>query len=70
MVAVEIAVEDMLGARIARDAGADRLELCANLASGGLTPTQALVEAVVAEPTHPRAGDGQVPNRFIRTRAG
>lgn len=43
-VAVEIAVQDPAGARIARDAGATRIELCAGLsATGGLTPSAATI---------------------------
>lgn len=46
---LEIAVQDVTGARAAVSAGADRLELCAGLAAtGGLTPSIGLVEAVVA----------------------
>lgn len=45
---LEIAVQDVTGARAAVAAGADRLELCAGLAAtGGLTPSIGLVEAVV-----------------------
>ncbi|MBF4617899.1 copper homeostasis protein CutC [Clavibacter sp. VKM Ac-2873] len=48
-VAVEIAVQDAASARTARDAGADRVELCSALAAtGGVTPSIGLVEAVVA----------------------
>lgn len=60
--AVEIAVQDADGARVALDAGADRVELCTALPLGGLTPSAAVVEAVVATgiPTHvlvrPRGG--------------
>lgn len=45
---VEITVADAAGARVAREAGADRVELCAGLDLGGLTPSLALVEAAVA----------------------
>lgn len=38
MTIVEICVEDALGARRARDGGADRIEICADLSCGGLTP--------------------------------
>ncbi|WIB60471.1 copper homeostasis protein CutC [Curtobacterium sp. MCLR17_007] len=44
-VALEIAVTSPAGAVVARDAGADRVELCVGLELGGLTPSQALVEA-------------------------
>ncbi|WIE75877.1 copper homeostasis protein CutC [Curtobacterium sp. MCSS17_007] len=43
-VALEIAVTSAAGARVARDADADRVELCVGLELGGLTPSQALVE--------------------------
>lgn len=47
--ALEIAVQDVAGALAAMAAGADRLELCVALgATGGLTPSLGLVEAVVA----------------------
>jgi len=43
-VALEIAVTSPTGAVVARDGGADRVELCVGLELGGLTPSQALVE--------------------------
>lgn len=43
-VALEVAVTSPAGAVVARDAGADRVELCSGLELGGLTPSQALVE--------------------------
>jgi copper homeostasis protein len=45
-VALEIAVTSPAGALVARDGGADRVELCVGLELGGLTPSQALVETV------------------------
>ena len=36
-IAVEIAVEDLAGLEVAAHAGADRVELCVDLARGGLT---------------------------------
>lgn len=46
-VALEIAVQDVAGARVAVSGGADRLELCAALAgTGGLTPSAGMVAAV------------------------
>lgn len=48
LVALEIAVQDAVGARIAFDAGADRVELCQALSStGGLTPSAGTIEAVL-----------------------
>ncbi|WP_406455184.1 copper homeostasis protein CutC [Streptomyces sp. NBC_00876] len=47
--ALEIAVTSPAGARVARENGADRVELCTALELGGLTPSAALVEAVAAE---------------------
>ncbi len=49
MTLLEIAVQDVAGALVAVDGGADRLELCAALAeTGGLTPSIGLLDAVVA----------------------
>ncbi|MDN5797380.1 MAG: copper homeostasis protein CutC [Intrasporangium sp.] len=45
--ALEIAVASPSGAGAARVGGADRVELCAGLELGGLTPSQALVEQAV-----------------------
>lgn len=45
---LEIAVQDAVGALTAVHAGADRLELCAALETGGLTPSLGLVEEVAA----------------------
>lgn len=64
---MEISVESVAGARIAAKAGAARVELCAGLSDGGLTPSAALVEAVSAViETHvlvrPR------PGGFVHTR--
>jgi copper homeostasis protein len=61
---VEVCVTSVRSARIAEMAGADRLELCAELAVGGITPSMGLLEAVreaVQLPVHvlirPRSGD-------------
>jgi len=45
---VEISIESVAGARIAAKAGAARVELCAGLSDGGLTPSVALIEAASA----------------------
>jgi copper homeostasis protein len=62
--AVEIAVQDAAGARIAIAAGADRLELCQALGVGGLTPSIALLEAACA------AVGGRAVNVLVRPRGG
>lgn len=63
-VVVEIAVDSVTGAQAAADGGADRVELCADLAAGGLTPSLGLLETVkrtIGLPVHamlrPRAGN-------------
>ncbi|WP_051191567.1 copper homeostasis protein CutC [Microbacterium luticocti] len=47
-IAVEIAVQDPAGARAACGAGADRVELCQALGTGGLTPSIGTVEQTIA----------------------
>ncbi|UTX53073.1 copper homeostasis protein CutC [Leucobacter aridicollis] len=47
MTLLEIAVQDVAGARTAIGAGADRLELCQALGVGGLTPSIGTIEQVV-----------------------
>ncbi len=58
---LEVCVDDPLGLTEAQAGGADRVELCAALALGGLTPTAGLMAAVRAIRTHamirPRSGD-------------
>jgi len=61
---VEICASNFESARIAQDCGADRIELCADLGVGGLTPPEDLIRKVVSEltiPVHvlvrPRKGD-------------
>ena len=46
-VAVEICLENVEGVRISARAGADRAELCDNLAAGGTTPSIGAVEAAI-----------------------
>lgn len=60
-VVTEVCVESTAGARAAALGGADRVELCAALELGGITPSAGLLEAVVdVIPTHvlirPRGG--------------
>lgn len=61
---LEIAVQDPAGARVAADAGADRLELCTGLSTGGLTPSPGLVRQVIDA-----AGAGRV-HVLVRPREG
>lgn len=63
-VALEIAVQDVAGARAAIAAGADRLELCQALGVGGLTPLIALIEGAAA------AVGGERVNVLVRPRGG
>lgn len=50
---VEICVGDAASAVAAADAGADRLELCADLGAGGTTPSLGTVRQVLARTTVP-----------------
>jgi len=66
MVALEICVEDRAGAEAAVAGGADRIELCAALALGGLTPSVPLLDAVLRV-AHPA---GVTVHAMVRPRAG
>lgn len=46
--AVELAVQDVTGVRVAVALGVDRVELCSALGLGGVTPSVGVVEAAVA----------------------
>jgi copper homeostasis protein len=61
---LEVCVDSLDSAVVAEEAGANRLELCANLAEGGTTPSYGLIELVkrkIKIPVHvmirPRRGD-------------
>ncbi len=61
---IEVCVENTDGLVVAQEAGADRIELCASLLEGGLTPSLGMVEVALARatiPVHvivrPRGGD-------------
>src|SRR5690625_579459 len=60
--AVELAVQDVAGVRVAQAVGVDRIELCTGLALGGLTPSVALIEQAV--------GSGVPVHVLVRPRAG
>ncbi|MGO4594784.1 copper homeostasis protein CutC [Leifsonia sp. 2TAF2] len=47
MTLVEICLDDLAGVRVAEDAGADRIELCAALGEGGITPSIGTVGAAL-----------------------
>ena len=64
MMLVEICANSFRSARNAQEAGADRVELCSELALGGITPSYGLINHVLKTltiPTHvlirPRSGD-------------
>ncbi|SHN75568.1 copper homeostasis protein CutC [Cryptosporangium aurantiacum] len=65
MTLVEICLDDVDGARVAEREGADRIELCADLLEGGITPSHGMVDAVLGATSRvgvqvlirPRGGD-------------
>jgi copper homeostasis protein len=59
---LEVCVDSAAGLRAAVDGGADRIELCAALALGGLTPSAGLIDLARDQPVPVRA--------MIRPRAG
>src|SRR5690349_22087230 len=61
---VEICLEDVGGAAVAAEAGADALEVCAGLADGGTTPTLGFVRHCAA------AAPGLEIRVLVRTRPG
>jgi len=70
---LEIAADGLGSALAAQAGGADRVELCADLADGGLTPSVGVIaaaRAALALPLHvlirPRAGDFCYPQAEIR----
>lgn len=61
---IEVCVTDLVSARLAQEAGADRIEVCTSLELGGLTPSYGLLQQLkkhISIPIHvllrPRAGD-------------
>lgn len=72
---LEIAVQDVAGVRVAAEVGAARVELCVALgATGGLTPSLGLVEAVVDAARSATRADGRdlllEVHTLVRARAG
>lgn len=67
-VAVEIAVQDIAGVRIALAEAAHRVELCSALGMGGLTPSAALVTGAVASAA--AAGREGFVHVLVRPRGG
>jgi copper homeostasis protein len=59
----EICVDSLAGIRAARDAGAQRVELCAALLEGGLTPSRGMISQA-------RRIDGIALHAMIRPRGG
>jgi len=66
--AVEIAVQDLEGVRIALGEGADRVELCGALGVGGLTPSPGMIELAAALAAE--SGRPDFVNVLVRPRAG
>ena len=66
-VALEIAVQDPAGVRIAADVGAARVELASALALGGLTPSPATLELAIEAAAEDAGPEVHV---LIRPRAG
>lgn len=64
--ALEVAVQDAAGVRIAREIGARRVELTQALALGGLTPSPATLELAVEAAAH----GGPEVHVLVRPRAG
>lgn len=71
---VELCVDSAAGASIAREAGADRIELCSALELGGLTPSEGLLRQSLAEFSgpvvvllRPRGGDFVYSESELRT---
>ncbi|MGO4533764.1 copper homeostasis protein CutC [Leifsonia sp. 2MCAF36] len=51
MTVVEICLDDLAGVRVAEEGGADRIELCAALGEGGITPSIGTVAAALSAAT-------------------
>ena len=71
---IELCVEGIDGAIAAAEAGADRVELCASLIEGGITPSLGTIRAAVAAVpipvmvmVRPRGGDFLYSDREFET---
>ena len=64
--ALEVAVQDAAGVRVAREIGAARVELTQGLALGGLTPSAATIELALEA----SGADGPEVHVLVRPRAG
>lgn len=69
----EVCIDSVRQARVAHEAGADRLELCSGLLEGGVTPSLSLVREVVAATplpvmcmVRPRGGNFQMTETELR----
>lgn len=70
--ALEVAVQDVAGVRVAREIGARRVELTQALALGGLTPSPATLDFALKAAQGANAAQGTVPevHVLVRPRAG
>ncbi len=70
---LEIVVDSLLGVRIARDSGANRVELCSSFVEGGITPSYGLIALAVRQNiavnvlVRPRAGDSVYSSFEVQT---
>jgi len=71
---IEICANSFESAKAAQDGGADRIELCADLSKGGLTPLHSVIKKVIEElkiPVHvlirPRSGDFVYSRKELET---
>lgn len=62
---IEIVVEDVPGAQIAAEEGADSIELCTNLDEGGLTPGSSLIRATMAAVKGENLKNRDKPNTLV-----
>lgn len=65
-IALEVAVQDAAGVRVAQEIGAARVELAQGLALGGITPSAATIAAAVEA----AGADGPEVHVLVRPRAG